>query len=73
MMKKNKAPGITLFFILLFVLTTALRAVLSVFPKTAITYNDELFYLEMAQNIFLRGSLTVYGSPTGRSFYPFLF
>ena len=63
MMKRNKAPGITLFFILLLILTTALRAVLSVFPKTAVTYNDELFYLELAQNIFLRGSLTVYGSP----------
>ena len=63
MMKRSRFSGMTLFFILVLILTTVIRAVLSVFPKTAYTYNDELFYLELAQNFFLRGELTVYGSP----------
>lgn len=52
-----------LFFVLLLVASTAVRVIVSVFPKTAMTYNDELFYLEIAQNLWLKGSVTVYSAP----------
>ena len=54
---------LTLFFFVLLIVSTALRVLLSVFPKFAVTYDDELFYLEIAQNIWLRGSVSVYAAP----------
>ena len=52
-------------WILLLILTAsaAVRVLLSIFPKSAVTYNDELFYLELAQNLFSRGTATVYTTP----------
>ena len=61
MLKKTKP--ITLFFFSLLIVSTAVRLLLSVFPKTATIYNDELFYLELAQNLWLRGTATVYTTP----------
>ena len=58
----RKENRITRIFLLILVSSTLIRLLLSVFPKAAYTYNDELFYLELSQNLFLRGSLTVYGS-----------
>ena len=52
-----------LFFALLLAVTTIIRVMLSVFPKTAITYGDELFYLEIAQNLWRSGSIAVYLAP----------
>ena len=62
-MTEKRQDKLTLFFLLLLILSAVLRVVLSIFPKAAVTYNDELFYLELSQNIFLRGSLNVYGTP----------
>lgn len=69
--QRNKT---TLIFLLILTISSAIRIFLSVFPKTAATYNDELFYLELAQNLYLRGSLTVYGVPIhfSKLLYPFL-
>lgn len=63
-----------LFFFLLLAVSAAARVLLSVFPKTAVTYNDELFYLEIAQNIWNKGSVSVYGVSVGFSkvLYPLL-
>ena len=58
--KLNKT---TCFFFLLLFASSVLRVLLSVFPKSAVTYNDELFYLELAQNLFNRGTATVYTAP----------
>ena len=52
-----------LFFALLLAASAVIRTWLSVFPKTAITYEDELFYLEIAQNLWRSGSITVYLAP----------
>ena len=64
----------TLFFLLILVFSAAVRVFLSIYPKTAFTYNDELFNLELSQNLFLRGSLTVYGAPVHftKLLYPLL-
>ena len=62
-MTEKQQNKLTLFFLLLLILSAVLRVILSIFPKAAVTYNDELFYLELSQNIFLRGSLNVYGTP----------
>ena len=66
--------SLTLPFLLILALSTVARVFLSVFPKTAVTYNDELFYLELSQNFFLRGTLTVYNTPLSFSklLYPIL-
>lgn len=65
---RPKAPApasrrLKLFFFALLLGSSALRVLLSVFPKSAVTYNDELFYLELAQNIWLRGAAHVYAAP----------
>ena len=52
-----------LFFWLLFAVCTAARIAVSVFPKTGAGYPGELYNLELAQNIWLRGRLTVYARP----------
>ena len=62
-MPKVKAPSVKLFFALLLLVSTAVRFLLSFYSKTAVTYNDELFYLELSQNIWLRGTLNVYAAP----------
>ena len=62
-MPKLKAPSVKLFFALLLLISTAVRFLLSFYSKTAVTYNDELFYLELSQNIWLRGTLNVYAAP----------
>lgn len=64
----------TLFFLLILVFSAAVRVFLSIYPKTAFTYNDELFNLELSQNLFLRGSLTVYNAPVHftKLLYPLL-
>ena len=51
------------FFLCLLVVSAIIRVLLSLYPKSAVTYNDELFYLELSQNIWLRGTLNVYASP----------
>lgn len=50
-------------FLLILILSSIVRILLSVFPKTASVYNDELFYLELSQNFYLRGVLSVYSTP----------
>ena len=67
---RNASPGgfltdrrLRLFFVLLLAAGTVARVLFSVFPKIAATYSDELFYLEAAQNLWLRGTLSVYGAP----------
>ena len=67
-MTEKRQNKLTLFFLLLLILSAVLRVILSIFPKAAVTYNDELFYLELSQNIFLRGSLNVYGTPIGEEY-----
>ena len=62
-MFKKENRMLSLAFLLILISSTITRVILSIFPKSAFTYNDELFYLELSQNLFLRGSLTVYGSP----------
>ena len=62
-MFKKENRTLTLVFLLILISSAVIRVILSIFPKSAYTYNDELFYLELSQNLFLRGSLTVYGSP----------
>ena len=70
----GKPSSLTRGFLWILVLSTAVRLLLSVFNKTAVTYNDELFYLELAQNLFRRGSLTVYGTQISftKLLYPLL-
>ena len=62
-MLKKENRTLTLAFLLILISSAVIRVILSIFPKSAYTYNDELFYLELSQNLFLRGTLTVYGSP----------
>ena len=57
LLRKVRTPRV--FFLLLLICSTAVRVFLSVFPKTAVTYFDELVYLELAQNIWRKGLLTV--------------
>ena len=66
--------GSALAFLLVLTMTTLVRVVLSAFPKTAATCYDELFYLELSQNIFLRGAVNVYGAPLSftKLLYPLL-
>ncbi|MBR3430998.1 MAG: hypothetical protein IKG87_12935 [Clostridia bacterium] len=52
-----------LFFFVLLAVTAAVRCALSVFPKYAANYPDDLLYLELAQNLWARGLPTVYESP----------
>ena len=59
--KENRT--LTLAFLLILISSTIIRILFSVFPKSAYTYFDELFYLELSQNLFLRGTLNVYGAP----------
>lgn len=70
-----KKPGNTkTVFLLILTLSTAARVLLSVFPKSASIYNDELFYLELAQNIWQKGAATVYTMPLhfSKLLYPLL-
>lgn len=62
-MFKKENRTINLVFLLILISSAIVRVILSIFPKAAFTYNDELFYLELSQNLFLRGSLNVYGNP----------
>ena len=62
-MFKKENRTLTLAFLLILVSSTIIRVLLSIFPKVPFTYNDELFYLELSQNLFLRGALNVYGNP----------
>ena len=59
----KKLGNTKIIFLLILSVSTAVRVLLSLFPKTACVYNDELFYLELAQNIWNRGSFTVYTTP----------
>ena len=71
----RRAPaGVRLFFWVLLAVSAAVRCVLACFPKAAYTYADELVYLELAQNIWLRGSLSLLHAPTNFSkiLYPLL-
>lgn len=56
------ANRLHLFFLILLAVSTTLRILVSIFPKSAVIYNDELFSLELAQNIWLRGSISVYAA-----------
>ena len=49
--------------IIAFVLYLAVRICISVFPKVATTYADELLYLELAQNIWRKGVLSLFCVP----------
>ena len=62
-MHRKENRTLTLVFLLILISSTIIRILLSVFPKSAYTYFDELFYLELSQNLFLRGTLHVYGTP----------
>ena len=64
---------LTHFFLLLLALTALLRVLLSLYPKVAAIYQDELFYTELAQNLWTRG-LTVYETPVHftKVLYPLL-
>ena len=64
---------LTHLFLLLLALTTLLRVLLSLYPKVAAIYQDELFYTELAQNLWTRG-LTVYETPVHftKVLYPLL-
>lgn len=59
-------------FVLLTAAFSVLRCVLSVFPKIVTTCREDLLNLELAQNIWLRGRLTLYGRPVKgfRILYP---
>ena len=67
------SKGKAAFLIILF-LSFIARGIMAIFPKIATTYGDELLYLELAQNIWLHGSLTVYAIPAqfSKLFYPLL-
>ena len=58
----------------LFAVQLAVRIALSIFPKIGTTYGDELLYLEMSQNLWLRGTLNVYHLPVrfSKILYPVL-
>ena len=51
-----------LYFLLILFVSALLRVALTLFPKNAAVYADELLYLELAQNIWTKG-ITVYGIP----------
>ena len=57
-MKKIRLPNHLLFFIILFV-SAAVRCVISAFPKVPV-YQDEVLNLEIAQNIWLNGSASLF-------------
>ena len=61
-------------FFLILALSAAARLLLSLFSKSAVSYSDELWFLELAQNIFRRGSFTVYTEPVryANILYPLL-
>jgi len=59
----RKSLNVKWIFLIILAASAAARVLLSVFPKSAVTYNDELFYLELAQNLFSRGTATVYTAP----------
>ena len=61
----DRRTGETVFFWLLFAVSAAVRIALSVFPKIAANYPEEMLNLELAQNIMLRGQLTVCRLPAG--------
>ncbi len=71
---RHTPAGVRLFFWVLLAVSAAVRCVLACFPKAAYTYADELVYLELAQNIWLRGSLSLLHAPTNFSkiLYPLL-
>lgn len=61
--RSAQSKGMRWLIFFIFVVSTVARVLLSIFPKFAVTYDDELFYLEIAQNIWLRGSISVYSAP----------
>ena len=72
-MRKKLFPGITEkhFFFAVLLISTAVRCFLSVFPKWPRIYFDELVYIELGQNIWLNGRLSIYH--TGVSFSKILY
>ena len=62
MMSSQLRKKQTLVFLCILAASTVLRIVLSVFQKNAAIYADELFYTELAQNIWTSG-VTVYETP----------
>ena len=72
-MRKKLFPGITEkhFFFAVLLISTAVRCFLSVFPKWPRIYFDELVYMELGQNIWLNGRLSIYH--TGVSFSKILY
>ena len=53
----------TSLFWLVFICSTIPRIVLAFFPHISTTYTDELIYLELAQNFWREGTLSVYHIP----------
>ena len=58
-----KNRSLRLFFWLLLLVSTAVRLFLSIYQNSAIIYPDELYTLELAQNIWHKASFSVYGTP----------
>lgn len=58
-----KTRSLRFYFLLLLFISAAVHLIFSVYQKTALVYDDELYTLELAQNIWLRGSYSVYSSP----------
>ena len=50
-------------FLLLLIISATVRILLALQPRIASTYVDELLYLKIAQNLWLRGTPTVWGLP----------
>ena len=74
-MTKRKNSGCAVFFAVVLALSAGLRVLLTLLPDRSVSiYPDELIYLELAQNLFLRGTLTVYRTPLAFSklLYPLL-
>ena len=61
-------------FLVLFILSAVIRAVLSAYAKSGLVYEDELINLELAQNIWLRNSFLVHHAPLNSAciLYPLL-
>ena len=68
--KARSRRGLFLFLLLI----CAARCILALRPRIGTIYNDELFYLELSQNIWRYGSLTVYRLPLNftKLLYPLL-
>lgn len=75
-LKNNKQSGANThrIFLLIFLISIAVRCFLMLYPKRASIYYDELIIQELAQNICRYGTLTVYHVPLNYSkvLYPLL-